>query len=60
MLEIEKHIEGLHTGTQLKKKVLKIVRLRWEKMHSKLHSAAFMLEPQFQNARFPREVSLWS
>ena len=36
--------------------VCKIFRERWDKMHSPLHAAAYMLEPQFRNATFGREV----
>ena len=43
----------------MKQDVADIFRERWEKMHSPLHSVGYMLEPQFQDADFALEVSLW-
>ena len=54
--QIEQHIKNVGLDKNLEEAVSKIFRERWDKMHSPLHAAAYMLEPQFGNAAFGREV----
>lgn len=56
-VQIEAYIEQLEINAALKKQVLKLFRDRWDAMHSPLHSAAYMLEPQFRGATFDRKVN---
>ena len=50
--QIQQHIEKVLKGFAEKNEVARIFRERWDKMHSPLHSVAYMLEPQFRSARF--------
>lgn len=54
--QIEQHIMDVGLEKDLQESVSKIFRDRWDKMHSPLHAAAYMLEPQFRNTIFGREV----
>jgi hypothetical protein len=54
--QIEQHILDVGLDKGVEDAVAKIFRERWDKMHSPLHSAAYMLEPQFRGAAFGREV----
>lgn len=54
--QIEEHIKAVGLDNDVQEAVSKIFRERWDKMHSPLHAAAYMLEPQFRNAAFGREV----
>jgi len=54
--QIEQHIKDVGLEQELQDAVAKIFRDRWNKMHSPLHAAAYMLEPQFRSAAFGREV----
>ncbi|CAL8465879.1 g5415 [Coccomyxa elongata] len=54
--QIEEHIKAVGLDDNVQESVSKIFRERWDKMHSPLHAAAYMLEPQFRNAAFGREV----
>ena len=56
--QIEQHIQNVGLEKDLEAAVSKIFRERWDKMHSPFHSAAYMLEPQFRNTAFGREVIL--
>ena len=55
-LQVEDHILNFDTDPALKQKVGEIFRDRWEKMHSPLHAAAFVLEPEFMMTEFEQEV----
>ena len=54
--QIEQHIKSMGLEKDLEDSVAEIFRDRWNKMHSPLHSAAYMLEPQFRNTAFGPEV----
>ena len=54
--QIEQHILDVGLDKEVEEAVAKIFRERWDKMHSPLHSAAYMLKPQFRGAVFGREV----
>ena len=55
--QIQQHIRKVGLDKDLEEEVYNIFEDRWNKMHSPLHSAAYMLEPQFRDATFGREVS---
>ena len=55
--QIQQHIRKVGLNKDLEEAVSKIFEDRWNKMHSPLHAAAYMLEPQFRDAAFGREVS---
>ena len=54
--QIEQHIRNVGLDKDLEESVAKIFRDRWDKMHSPLHAAAYMLEPQFRKAAFDPKV----
>ena len=54
--QIEQHIQNVGLEKGLQDSVLDIFRKRWNSMHSPLHAAAYVLEPQFRNAQLGREV----
>jgi hypothetical protein len=54
--QIEQHIQKVGLNKDLEDSVAKIFRDRWDKMHSPLHSAAYILEPQFRLAAFDKQV----
>ena len=56
--QIEQHIRDVGLDKDVQEAVSKIFWERWDKMHSPLHAAAYMLEPQFRKAAFGREVSI--
>ena len=55
--QIQQHIRDVGLDKDLEDSVWTIFTERWNKMHSPLHAAAYMLEPQFRNAHFGREMS---
>ena len=55
--QIEQHILSMGLEKDLENSVRNIFRDRWNKMHSPLHSAAYMLEPQFRNTAFDPQVT---
>ena len=56
-LALETHIVTCKLPEEVRQDVAEIFRARWDKMHSPLHSIAYMLEPQFQGTDFGTEVS---
>lgn len=56
--QIQDHIKAVGMDSDLQKAVSDIFLERWNKMHSPLHAAAYMLEPQFRSTDFGREVIL--
>ncbi len=54
--QIEQYIKDVGLNKDLEKSVAKIFRERWDKMLSPIHSAVYMLEPQFGLAAFNRKV----
>ena len=52
--QIEEHIKDVGMDKEVKDAVANIFRERWDKMHSPLHAAAYMLEPQFRQSVFGR------
>ncbi|KAK9916090.1 hypothetical protein WJX75_008482 [Coccomyxa subellipsoidea] len=57
--QIEAHISSLGMEPGLKAAVAAVFRERWNKMHSPLHGAAYMLEPQFRAATFDAQISTY-
>lgn len=58
MLEIEKAYESdkLNLEDEDREELMEIFRSRWEKLHHPLHSAGYMLEPQFRHVNFDSRV----
>lgn len=54
--QIQQHIKDVGLDKDLEESVSEIFLERWNKMHSPLHAAAHMLEPQFRTAAFDKTV----
>lgn len=60
-LQIDRHIKRIGLNQDLLASTLGIFREQWNLLHTPLHAAAYVLEPQFKSAALGRGVciSLW-
>jgi hypothetical protein len=50
MLELEAHVQECGLPAAKRNEVLGLLRNRWEFMHSHMHSAGFVVDPEYQDS----------